>query len=80
MVNMSEEIKEMLKDLILINGIIAAEVLQITENTSKISRKSDFIPENCQISHNKLRSQIIEILKKYLKEQSKNLEEHIINH
>ncbi|MHA1379682.1 MAG: hypothetical protein ACTSRG_15020 [Candidatus Helarchaeota archaeon] len=77
---MVDEIKEILKDLILLNGIIAVEALQITENTSKIARKSDSIPEQCQISHDKLRTQIINILKKYLKEESKNLEEHIIKH
>jgi len=61
---MSDDIKELLKDILIINSIIAAETLQITENTSKIARKSTEIPEQCQISHDKLRTQIINILKK----------------
>ena len=77
---MTDDIKELLKDLILINGIIAVEALQITENSSKIARNSDTIPEQCQISHDKLRNQIITILKKHVQDQSKFLEEHIIKH
>ena len=77
---MSDEIKELLKDLILLNGIIAVEVLQITENSSKIARKSNTIPQGCQISHDKLRTQVVDILKKHVKTQSKNLEEHISTH
>ena len=77
---MSDEIKELLHDLILINGIIAAETLQMTENLSKIARNSNEIPEQCQISHDKLRMQIINILKKYIKEEAKILEKHIIEH
>ena len=77
---MTDEINQLLKDLILLNGIIAVEVLQITENSSKIARKSNTIPEQCQTSHDKLRSQIINILKKHVQEQSKFLEEHIVTH
>ena len=77
---MSDDVKELLKDLILLNSIIAAETLQITENTSKIARKSMEIPKQCQISHDKLRNQIINILKKHVKDQAKILEEHILTH
>ncbi|MHA1383540.1 MAG: hypothetical protein ACTSR3_07275 [Candidatus Helarchaeota archaeon] len=77
---MDDDIKELLKDLIIINGIIAAEALQITENTSKIARQSSTIPEQCQISHDKLRNQIIGILKKHVKDQANFLQEHIITH
>ncbi|NVM00964.1 MAG: hypothetical protein HWN67_01395 [Candidatus Helarchaeota archaeon] len=77
---MADEIKELLKDILVLNSIIAAEALQITENTSKIARKSMEVPEQCQISHNKLRNQIINILKKHVKDQAQILDEHIITH
>ncbi|MHA1784912.1 MAG: hypothetical protein ACTSVY_15035 [Candidatus Helarchaeota archaeon] len=78
---MTDEVKDLLKDLILINSIIATEIIQITENTSKIARKSDEVPPNCVDSHTKLRSQIIELLKKYFdEEQFKDLSEHVIKH
>ena len=77
---MSDDIKELLKDLIILNGIIAVETLQITENTSKIARKSDIVPKQCQISHNKLREQVKSILKKHVGKQAKSLEEHVITH
>jgi len=77
---MSDDIKELLKDILIVNSIIAAETLQITENTSKIVRKSSEIPEQCQISHDNLRIQIINILKKHVGNQAKILDEHIIKH
>ena len=77
---MSDDIKELLKDLIILNGIIAVETLQITENTSKIARKSNDIPKSCQYSHDKLRNQIINILKKYVQNEAQILEEHIAKH
>ncbi len=77
---MSDEIKEMLKDLIILNSIIAAEALQITENTSKIARKSNTVPEQCIISHGKLRNQIISILEKHVKDESIYLKEHVSTH
>ena len=77
---MSDDIKELLKDILIVNSIIAAETLQITENTSKIVRKSSEIPEHCQISHDNLRIQIINILKKHVGDQAKILDEHIITH
>src|SRR4030042_741362 len=40
------EIKEMLADLIWLNALIATELIQVTENTSAILRKSP-PPESC---------------------------------
>ena len=77
---MSDDIKELLKDILIINSIIASETLQITENTSKIARNSTEIPKQCQISHDNLRIQIINILKKHVGNQAKILDEHIIKH
>ena len=37
--NPDDEIKEMLRDLIWLNALIATELVQITENTSQILRK-----------------------------------------
>ena len=78
---MSDEIKELLKDLILLNSIIAVEALQITENTSKIARNSDEVPPQCIKSHGELRSKLMEILEKYFeKEQYKALSDHVKKH
>lgn len=77
---MTDNIEDLLKDLILLNSIIAVETLQMTENLSKIARKSNSIPEKCQYSHDKLREQIINILKKHMQEEAEFLEEHISKH
>ena len=78
---MDDEIKELLKDLILINSIIATEALQITENTSKIARNSQEVPKACLKSHGALRKQVIEMLEKYFtKENLSNLSNHLIRH
>ena len=78
---MDSEINEKLKDLILINSIIAIEALQITENTSKIARNSTEIPPQCVEAHGKLRNQIINILNKYLeKTDVQSLSDHALGH
>ncbi len=78
---MNAEINEKLRDLLLINSIIALEALQITENTSKIARNSNEIPPQCVEAHGKLRSQIINILNKYYNEENfKALSDHALGH
>ena len=63
----TEETKEMLADLIWLNALIATELIQVTENTSAILRKSP-PPESCLIEHNALRATALRIAEKYRKD------------
>ncbi|OPX64845.1 MULTISPECIES: hypothetical protein [unclassified Methanoregula] len=58
------EIKEMLADLIWLDALIATELIQVTENTSAILRKSP-PPESCLAEHKALRSTALAIAEKY---------------
>ena len=78
---MSDEFKDIIKDLILVNSIIAIEALQITENTSKIARNSNEVPPQCVKSHGEIRIKLMELLEKYFdKEQFKSLSDHVLKH
>jgi len=57
---MNDEEKQMLKDLLWLNSVIATELIQITENTSAILRNGD-VPESCRAEHNELRQRALEI-------------------
>jgi hypothetical protein len=58
------EIKEMLADLIWLNALIATELIQITENSSSILRKSP-PPQSCLQEHNALRETALFMAEKY---------------
>ncbi|MFW9823541.1 MAG: hypothetical protein ACFFE4_11425 [Candidatus Thorarchaeota archaeon] len=59
-------IKNMLADLIYINGIVATELIKVAENTATIRHGEEFLNNATYLAeHNKLNKQIIEILKKY---------------
>jgi hypothetical protein len=58
------EIKEMLADLIWLNALIATELIQVTENTSAILRKSP-PPESCLLEHAALRKTALSMAEKY---------------
>jgi hypothetical protein len=58
------EIKEMLADLIWLNALIATELIQVTENTSGILRKSP-PPESCIKEHTALRETALLMADKY---------------
>jgi hypothetical protein len=61
-------IKNMLADLIYINGIIAMELIKVTENTASIRRGNEFLDKKAyQAEHFEMNKKIIEILKKYQK-------------
>jgi len=64
MIMQNDETRQMLADLIWLNALIATELIQITENTSAILRKST-PPESCLQDHNALRSTALEIAEKY---------------
>ncbi len=59
-----EETKEMLRDLLWLNALIATELVQITENTSRILRKTD-PPETCIAEHAALRETALAIADRY---------------
>jgi hypothetical protein len=58
------EIKEMLADLIWLNALIATELIQVTENSSSILRKSP-PPKTCLVEHNALRETALSLAEKY---------------
>jgi hypothetical protein len=58
------EIKEMLADLIWLNALIATELIQVTENSSSILRKSP-PPQTCLVEHNALRETALSLAEKY---------------
>lgn len=74
-----QELKELLKDLIWLNGVIATELIQITENTSRAIRNGE-LPEGCRIAHNELREKAVEILSKHRSEEAKLVADHILKH
>ena len=72
-----KEIKEMLADLIWLNALIATELIQVTENTSAILRKSP-PPESCLVEHAALRKNALSIARRY--SQDTMLEQHLNKH
>jgi len=58
------ETKEMLADLVWLNAVIATELIQITENTSAILRKSS-PPATCLKEHHELRTTALAMAEKY---------------
>jgi len=76
-------IKNMLADLIYINGIIATELIKVTENTATIRRGEEFLEKtSCLAEHKDLNYKIIEILKRYQRkpEDVAGLEKHVLKH
>lgn len=55
---------EMLADLIWLNAVIATELIQITENSSAILRKSP-PPASCLTEHQALRTTALAMAEKY---------------
>lgn len=69
--------KEMLADLLWLNAVIATELIQVTENTSAILRKSP-PPPACIAEHAELRAAAIAIAEKY--RPGTLLRQHIMGH
>jgi hypothetical protein len=59
-----DETKELLKDLVWLNALIATELIQITENSSAILRKSA-PPDSCLVEHNALKKTALAMAEKY---------------
>ena len=73
-----EKLLEAVRDLVWLGGLIATELIQITENTSKALRGE--IPENCKVQHARLREKAIEIVERNCPERAKELKEHVLGH
>ena len=58
-----EKLTELLQDLVKINSIIATELIQLVENSSRQIRGK--IPESCKKEHAGLRKEVIEIAEKW---------------
>jgi hypothetical protein len=59
-----KETHEMLADLIWLNAVIATELIQITENSSSILRKTS-PPASCLAEHHALRETALAMAEKY---------------
>jgi hypothetical protein len=71
------ETREMLADLIWLNAVIATELIQITENSSAILRKSP-PPKSCLAEHNELRKTALAMAEKY--RPGSMLAQHLLKH
>ncbi len=63
MVPNDTELKMLLKDMIKINAVIATELIQLVENSSRQIRGD--IPESCKVQHGVLKKEIVEIAEKW---------------
>jgi hypothetical protein len=72
------DFKNMLQDLIWLNGVIATELIQLVENSSAALRGS--VPEKCLVQHNELRQQALQIVARNCGQDVSSLEKHIKGH
>jgi len=82
-IELLSDIKQALSDLLYINGIIATELIKITENTAVIRRGEEFLNKSsCLDEHNQLSKHIIDIIKKISdrSEEIASLEKHVLKH
>ena len=73
------ELKELLKDLIWLNGVIATELIRISENTAAILLGKESVSP-CGPQHTKINERVIEILEKHSPEKIRTLKEHVLKH
>lgn len=69
---------DMLKDLIKINAVIATELIQLVENSSRLVRGGD-VPETCKIQHRSLKKEVIEIAERW-NDTCQTLRAHNLDH
>ncbi|MHA1343033.1 MAG: hypothetical protein ACTSQG_03550 [Promethearchaeota archaeon] len=77
-------IKNMMSDLIYINGIIATELINITENLAAMRHGEEFLEKSpCIPEHNELKRYVVNIVKNYKKTPENfisKLEKHVLKH
>ncbi len=71
-------VADMLKDLIKINAVIATELVQLVENSSRLVRGGD-LPETCKIQHQALKREVIEIAERW-SGSCQTLRDHNLDH
>jgi uncharacterized protein YcsI (UPF0317 family) len=59
----NDQLAELLKDLVKINAVIATEMIQLVENSSRQIRGA--VPETCLTQHAKLKQEVVEIAEKW---------------
>jgi hypothetical protein len=72
-----KELTELLRDLVWLNAVIATELIQITENSSAILRKSP-PPDSCLRDHQSLRETALQIAERC--RPGTALKEHLASH
>ena len=72
-----QSLDEILRYLIKINALIATELIQLVENSSRQLRGA--IPESCKVEHRQLRREVVEIAEKH-NESCTTLREHNLKH
>jgi uncharacterized protein YcsI (UPF0317 family) len=63
MLHEDTELASLLKDMIKINAVIATELIQLVENSSRQIRGD--IPESCKVQHGALKKEVVEIAEKW---------------
>ena len=71
------ELKDLLRDMIKINAVIATELIQLVENSSRRLRGE--IPESCKVQHGALKKEIVAIAEKW-HDNCRLLSEHNLQH
>ena len=69
---------DLLRDLIRINAVIATELIQLVENSSRLVRGGD-VPETCKVQHQVLKKEVIEIAERW-SDGCQALREHNLAH
>ncbi len=73
-----EDLKELLRDLIWLNAVVATELIQLVENSSASLRGS--VPQKCLLQHRELRQDAIKIVAKHCPHKESSLEKHVLGH
>lgn len=75
-----KDLRNILSDLIFVNGVIATEIIKITENTAVLRHGEEFLNNSsCIQEHGLLNERIVGIVKKYCNETT-SLEKHVLKH
>lgn len=69
---------KLLKDLVRINAVIATELIQLVENSSRMVRGGE-VPETCKTQHQTLKREVIEIAERWSGD-CQTLREHNLAH
>jgi hypothetical protein len=63
MENNQQQLLAAVRDLIQVNAVIATELIQLVENSSRQMRGE--IPDTCRVQHAALRRQVVEIAERW---------------